>query len=326
MSSLRTLIGCVVATGTLTACQVRQMRPMSHDEHADHMAAGDLVEHAAAPSAQQGDLKYPASSIHAAARLASSPRHGEWVRVPWEPGSKDSIQAWIVYPTNSNAKAPVVVVIHEIYGLSTWVRAVADQAAADGFIGIAPDLNSRVRGGPSMDSLTADSANKLSKLVTPAERNRAIAAVARYAMSQPSAIARYGVIGFCYGGGTVWYQAINEGIPGYSGGVAFYGAPYLKAGAPDPDSLAKVNKPIMMFNGAKDARTGSSMPAIDSMMKAMGKWYYGTNFPGAVHGFMRAQDDPKATRDEAEEQANLAAVHDSWPRTVEFLKKNLGGK
>ena len=91
--------------------------------------------------------------MHTAARLASSPRHGEWVESPWEPGSKDSIEAWIVYPTNSNAKTPVVVVIHEIFGLSNWVRAVADQAAAEGFIAIAPDLNSRVRGGPSMDSI-----------------------------------------------------------------------------------------------------------------------------------------------------------------------------
>jgi carboxymethylenebutenolidase len=59
-------------------------------------------------------------------------------------------------------------------------------------------------------------------------------------------------------------------------------------------------------------------------MKSLGKWYFGRNYEGAVHGFLRAQDDPKATRDETEEQANLAATKDAWPRTVEFLKKNLG--
>ena len=68
------------------------------------------------------------------------------------------------------------------------------------------------------------------------------------------------------------------------------------------------------------------MPAIDSAMKALGKSYVGKNYEGAVHGFLRAQADPKPQRDEAEEQANLAATKDAWPLTVVFLKKNLGVK
>ena len=69
--------------------------------------------------------------------------------------------AWVVYPSTSRAKSPVVVVVHEIFGLQTWVRGVADQVAADGFIAIAPDLLSRVRGGPSTEELSGDSARKL---------------------------------------------------------------------------------------------------------------------------------------------------------------------
>lgn len=296
------------------------------DEHMAHMSAGDLALPAVAASNQQGDITLPASSMHSAARLASSPRHGEWVKVAWEPGSRDSLMAYIVYPSTNNAKSPVVVVVHEIYGLSTWVRAVADQAAAEGFIAIAPDLTSRVRGGPSMDSLTTDSASKLTRPLSSAERNRGIDAVARYAMSQPAAAQKYGVIGYCWGGGTVWMHAVNGGIPGYSGGVAFYGLPYMNGAVPNGDSLAKINKPVMMFNGAKDTRTGAPMPAVDSAMKALNKSYYSKNFPGAIHGFLRAQDDPKPTRDEAEEQANLAATKEAWPQTVAFLKKNMGMK
>jgi carboxymethylenebutenolidase len=294
------------------------------DEHMAHMSAGDLALPAVAASNQQGDITLPASSMHSAARLASSPRHGEWVKVAWEPGSRDSLMAYIVYPSTNNAKSPVVVVVHEIYGLSTWVRAVADQAAAEGFIAIAPDLTSRVRGGPSMDSLSTDSASKLTRPLSSAERNKGIDAVARYAMSQPAAAQKYGVIGYCWGGGTVWMHAVNGGIPGYSGGVAFYGLPYMNGAVPNGDSLAKINKPVMMFNGAKDTRTGAPMPAVDSAMKALNKSYYSKNFPGAIHGFLRAQDDPKPTRDEAEEQANLAATKEAWPQTVAFLKKNMG--
>jgi carboxymethylenebutenolidase len=317
MSFFRTIAVSASALVLATACRHSQQT----DEHMDHASSGDV----GAQSSEQGDQKLPPSAMHTAARLASTPRHAEWVRVPWEPGSKDSIQAWIVYPTNSSAKAPVVVVIHEIFGLSSWVRAVADQAAAEGFIAIAPDLNSRVRGGPSMDSLTADSARKLANIVTIPERNKAITAVAKYAMSQPAAVPKYAVIGFCYGGTTVWGHAVSQGTTGYSGGVAFYGSfPYSNAGVPIADSIQKINKPVMLLSGAKDTRIGASMPAIDSMMKAAGKWYYGSNYPGAVHGFARAQDDPKARRDEAEEKANLDAIKDAWPRTVTFLKTNLG--
>jgi len=327
--SLRILIGSCLAAGVLTACN----RQAPADDHMAHMAPGDVSQPAVTPSTSQGDMSLPPSAAHSAARLANSPRHGEWAKVAWEPGSKDSLMAWIVYPSTNNAKSPVVVIVHEIYGLSTWIRGVADQAASEGFIAIAPDLTSRLRGGPSMDSLTTDSAGKLTRMLSSTERNRGIAAAARFAMAQPAAAPRYGVIGFCWGGQTTWMHAISQGIPGYSGGVAFYGLPYMNGAVPNADSLAKVNKPIMMFNGAKDTRTGAPMPAVDSAMKADKKWYYSMNYPGAIHGFLRAQDDPRPTRNgetedvvKAEEQANLAATKDAWPRTVKFLKENLGIK
>src|SRR5207244_5312229 len=138
-------------------------------------------------------------------------------------------------------------------------RGVADQVAADGFIAIAPDLESRVRGGPSTEELSGDSARKLIQGVSYAERNKGIVAVARYAMSQPSAAPRYAVIGYCWGGSTVWGHAVNGGTPGFVGGVAYYGLPYMTAAvpggapaAPNADSLAKITKPVMLLNGAKD--------------------------------------------------------------------------
>lgn len=62
------------------------------------------------------------------------------------------------------------------------------------------------------------------------------------------------------------------------------------------------------------------------MMKSMGKDYVGINYEGAVHGFLRAQDDPASGRNGGTEQANLTATQDAWPRTIAFLKKNLGGR
>jgi carboxymethylenebutenolidase len=308
---------CFTVALALTACH----RPIAED-HSSHMPASASQ----AGSPVSGSAILPASNAAAAARVAASPRRGEWVKVPFEPGSKDTIMAWIVYPSNARAKAPVVVIVHDIGGLSVWARGVADQAAADGFIGVTPDFTSRLRGTPSSVELPRDSAGKLMNMVNSGERNRIISAVAKYAMSQPNAEQRYGMIGFCWGGGTTFMHAVNGGARGFAGGVAYYGLPYMNGPAPIADSLAKIRVPVMLFSGAKDARIGAAMPAVDSIMKSLGKSYVSKNYEGATHGFMRSQDDPKATRDLAEEAANRAATNEAWPRTVEFLKRNLGLK
>lgn len=314
----------------------------SDDDHSAHMMAQDLAAPHAASSPVFQDASLPPSNSAAAERVKNSPRHAEWVKFPAAPGSADSVMAWVVYPFSKTAsqKAPVVVVVHEIFGLSTWVRGVADQVAADGFIAVAPDFLSRVRpGGPSSIELNSDTARALIGGVNTSERNRIIIAAANYAMTLPSASPRYAVIGYCWGGTTAWAHAVNGGVKGFSGAVPFYGAPYTKPGRPatateaavpatvDADSLRKVTQPVLMLNGTADARIAALMPAIDSVMKANSKTYEGINYPGAIHGFLRAQGDPSPRgRNPAEEEANIAATKDGWPRTVAFLKKQLGVK
>ena len=338
----------VLFPGTLllAACSLQHAaRPgIPQDEHIAHMQPADLAAPLTAGSVQQGNPGLPASNTQAAARLSASPRHGEWVKIAYEPGSSDSLMAWVVYPS-TRQKAPVVVVVHEIFGLSSWVRGVADQVAADGFIAIAPDFLSRVRGGPSSQEIPGDSARRLIGGVNSAERNRVIVAAANWAMQQPSAQQKYGVIGYCWGGATVFMHAIHQGVMGFSGGVAYYGLPYTSGGAQATatspavpasivaDSLAKIKAPVMLLNGSKDARISAAMPALDSIMNSMGKNYIGVNYDGAIHGFLRAQDDTRNPRDgedpanvKAEQDANLAAAKDAWPKTIAFLKKNLGVK
>lgn len=326
-------------TAGAVACSVQYRPPAStssSDEHLAHMRAEDLRAPAAPVlQASQGTPGLPPSNTQAAARLEASPRHGEWVKIPWEPGSADSLMAWIVHPMG-NTRAPVVVVVHEIFGLATWVRGVADQLAADGFIAIAPDFLSRVRGGPSTVELSGDSARRLIQGVNMAERNRAIVAAANYAMTLPSAQPRYAVVGYCWGGSTTFGHAVHGGVQGFSAAVAYYGSPYATGGSrataaapatparPDADSLAKIRVPVMLLNGSVDQRISAMMPAIDSIMKALGKDYTGVDYPGAVHGFLRAQADPAPQRNEEREQANLAATRDAWPRTINFLKQHLG--
>jgi carboxymethylenebutenolidase len=330
MSGRRVLHVASVALALAAAACTIQRRPQasasqSMDDHMMGMTAAEMAAPVIVTRADaQGVAGLPPSASTAAARIAASPRHAEWVKIACEPGARDSLMAWVVYPVTSRPHTPVVVVVHEIFGLSTWVRGVADQVAADGFIAIAPDLLSRVRGGPSTVELTADSARKIIRGVSTTERAQGITAAASYAMSQPSAAQRYAVIGFCWGGTTTWDYVINQGVSGFAGGVAYYGLPYIQGGVPVADSLAKIRVPVMLLSGAKDARIGAAMPAVDSAMHAMDKDYFGKNYEGAIHGFLRAQDDPRRQRDPAEEEANLAATKDAWPRTVRFLKQHLG--
>lgn len=310
---------CTIAgvIASVAACR----RQSAVEDHMSHKS-GDM---STVSNGGQGTAGLPPSNNAAPARLANSPRHGEWVKLAWEPGSRDSLMAWIVYPMTNRAKAPVVVVVHEIFGLSTWVRGVADQVAAEGFIAVAPDLESRVRGGPTTFELPRDSATKLIQAVGIPERNRGIVAAARYAMSQPAAAQKYAVIGFCWGGQTVWGHAVQGGTNGFVGGVAYYGAfPYMNGPVPVADSMAKIHAPVMLLSGSLDTRIGAAMPAIDSIMRAQGHWYFGKNYEGASHGFARSQDDPRTPPNPAAQNADLAAIKDAWPRTVDFLKKNLG--
>lgn len=341
-------ISLVLAAVAVSACTVQHWQSAAvppADEHLAHMMPADLAAPGAAGRSSQatsgkvgqGVPGLPASNESAAARLEASPRHGEWVKVAWGSGSADSLMAWIVYPVRSG-KAPVVVVVHEIFGLSTWVRAVADQLAAEGYIAIAPDILSRVRGGPSPVELSGNDARNMIGRVPDADRYRtAIAAAANYAMTRPSALPRYALVGFCWGGTTVWGHAIDGGLQGFAAGVAYYGAPPYSTGGqpatqsssavpvrPASDSLARIHVPILLLNGARDARIGAQMPAIDSAMQALGKVYTGINYDGAIHGFLRAQDDPATGANADAGPANLAAARDAWPRTVTFLRQHLG--
>lgn len=73
----------------------------------------------------------------AKANLAKSSRHGEYVTIN-EPGGRQ-LNAWVVYPEVKD-KAPVVVMIHEIFGMSDWAREMADEVAGAGYIVVEPDL------------------------------------------------------------------------------------------------------------------------------------------------------------------------------------------
>ena len=160
---------------------------------------------AAAATFGSQEKSLPAGGEGATARLEASPRHGEWAVVR---SGADSIRAWVVYPERAE-KAPVVLVVHEIFGLSHWIRAVADQLATEGFIAIAPDLLTMKNiaaaedGGPERRAaITAI------RSLDPADVHRQLGAVAEWGMALPAAAKSYGIVGFCWGGGVSFAHAL----------------------------------------------------------------------------------------------------------------------
>jgi carboxymethylenebutenolidase len=247
----------------------------------------------------------PPAEAAAKERLEGSPRHGEWVTV--DVGAGDKVDAFVVYPERPD-KAPVVLVVHEIFGLSDWVRATADQLAAEGFIAVAPDLISgKAPGGKGSRAVSTDEARALIGALDPAEVVRRLNALAAYATSLPAAQPRYGVIGFCWGGGVSFNYATAQ--PDLGAAVVYYGT------SPAAPALARITAPVLGLYGGNDARVNATVGPAAQEMKRLGKSYEYTMFEGAGHAFARAQDGQSG--------ANLKAIQQAWPRMVQFLKQNL---
>jgi carboxymethylenebutenolidase len=243
-------------------------------------------------------------------QLSSSSRHGEWVIV--KTSATDSVRAWLVYPERRN-KAPVVVVVHEIYGLSNWVRSVADQLAADGFIAIAPDLLTMknipndANGEPERQAATT-----AIRTLDPAAYQRDIRKTAEFAMNLPAATKKYGVVGYCWGGSAVFNHAIF--YPDVNAVVSYYGTTPVSSDQLKT-RISQIKAPVLGLYGENDARVNATIAPMDSAAKANGITYEHHTFAGAGHGFLRAQDGANG--------ANLKASQEAWPLTVNWFRRHL---
>ncbi|HEY2946290.1 MAG TPA: dienelactone hydrolase family protein [Vicinamibacteria bacterium] len=255
------------------------------------------------------DPSLPAAEETAKAVLDSSPRHGEYVDVKIDAGPRP-LRAWIVYPERKE-KAGVVIVIHEIFGLSDWIRAVADQLAREGFIAIAPDfVSGHGPGGGGTDSVASrDDVVKLVREATTEETVARLNAVRDYAMKLPSANGKTATIGFCWGGGRSFAYAAAQ--PALNAAVVYYGT------SPETATLGAVRAPVLGLYGGDDARVNATIGPAETEMKKLGKTYEPHVYDGAGHGFLRQQY--------GRDGANMKATTQAWPRTIAFLREHLGG-
>ncbi|HEX9653432.1 MAG TPA: dienelactone hydrolase family protein [bacterium] len=246
-----------------------------------------------------------ATAQETTARLESSPRHHEWVKV--KQGERE-VHAYLTFPEVSE-KVLAVLVIHENMGLTDWVRTVADGLAEAGYIAIAPDLLSGAapEGGRTIDFASRDAAREAIYNLPPDQVTADLNAIFEYVAKLPAANGKVAVAGFCWGGAQTFRYATNRAD--LKAAFVFYGT------GPDSSAISGIRCPVYGFYGGNDNRVNASIPKITEWMEGAGKIYEPVIYEGAGHGFMRAGEQPDAT------EANKKARTEGWERWKSLLTK-----
>ena len=218
----------------------------------------------------------------------------------------------MVYPERAQ-KAGVVLVIHDIRGMSDMARAMGDQLAQDGFIAVVPDfLSGKGPNGGGTESLGAEVGKTIQSL-TPADVVARLNAAMDYGKKLPASNGKTGVIGFCWGGARSFGYAAAQ--PALNAAVVYYGDAPGSADSTQETTLANVKAPVLGLYAGNDARINATLPATEAAMKKLGKSYELHTYEGAGHGFMFSQAGAGG--------ANLKAAQESWPVVLQFFRKNL---
>jgi carboxymethylenebutenolidase len=226
--------------------------------------------------------------------------HGEWVKIK---RGKDTIRAYVAYPERKT-KAPAVIVIHEIFGLTDWEPTVADRLAKEGFVAIVPDLLSSRHGQSPKNQ---DEGRKLTGELDPDSITADLNAVYAYVNSLPAVEKDHvGIIGFCWGGGQSFRYATNN--PNLKAVVVAYGPP------PDSAAIKRIKAPVLGVYGENDERIDATLPDVAAKMESAGKTFTYEVYPGTGHGFLKpgrqGSDGPQ--------------VQKAWDRILQFYRARLG--
>jgi carboxymethylenebutenolidase len=225
----------------------------------------------------------------------------QYVNYPSPGGNSGSMRGYLAQPAGQGP-FPAVLVIHENRGLNPYIEDVARRAAVEGFLALAPDGLFPAGGYPGND----DDGRELQAKLDQAKLRTDMVNSARYLKSHKSSTGKLGVTGFCWGGGSTNFLAVELG-PEMQAGAPYYGAAAATAGVP------KIKAPLLIHFAETDANINGMWPAYETALKANHVRYEAYTYPGTLHGFHN-----NSTPRYKEDAAKL-----SWERTVAFFKKNL---
>ena len=241
------------------------------------------------------------------------------VSIPHGPGG---LPVYMACPDDKLPRSGLIL-IHEVWGLTDHIKAVADRLCTEGFNVVAPDLMAgtqveKVARADLAEALFdpehhADKQVELRALFTPISSPEFSVATIdklqscfKYLTDRPQT-KKIGVIGFCFGGTYSFKLATAQ--PGLACAVPFYG----HANLPD-DEISKIKCPILAFYGDKDTGLTDKLPELDAQMKKAGVDFTYKVYPGAMHAFFN--DTNSVT-------FNQAAATDAWRLSLQFLNKHL---
>ena len=283
---------------------------------------------AAANGATQTWADQQKSQAFATAKLAKSPRRNEWATI--QSGNR-KLTAWVDYPAVTG-KVPVVLVLHEVFGLTDSTRNTADEIAAMGYITITPDMLSGYGpggGGTSSFPTTRSAANTLD-LLEDEVVDKDLEAWMDYANRLPQANGKLGIVGLTWGGGLAFRYAVTQPRKDLKAVFVFCvaGPPVYNQGPIHHDKLINdwpVHKsavPVYGFYGSRDLTSPTpvlqTLDASKAAMAAAGNFYDPVVYEGAEHAFMRIGEDPANGN-----PANAAADQASLTRLRRLLKDTL---
>ena len=239
-------------------------------------------------------------------QLEKSPRHGEWVKITTESGRE--VSAFIVFP-EVKEKAASVIVIHEIFGLTDWIRQVGDELAKAGFVAICPDfLSGMGPNGGGTDSFEGNSVRRAIRDLDPDQITTDLKAVTKYVRDLPSTTDVVAVSGFCWGGRQSFRFATND--DSLKAAFVFYGSP------PDAAALEKVTCPVYGFYGESDNRINSTIESTKTAAASAGITYEPVIYSGVGHGFLRRGMAAEAS------EVQKTVTRETWERWVTLLNKD----
>jgi carboxymethylenebutenolidase len=216
------------------------------------------------------------------------------------PQGNGSIKGYLVRPAAAG-KYPAVLVVHENRGLNPYVEDVARRLGTANFVAFAPDGLTSVGGYPGDDERGGQLFGKVDR----PKMTEDFIAAATWLKARPESTGRFGVTGFCFGGGISNTLAVR--MPDLGAAVPFYG------GAPAAADVPKIKAAVLVHHGELDKGLVAAWPAYEAALKANNIRYEGYIYPNANHGF---HNDTTPRYDEA--AAKLA-----WQRTVDWFNKHL---
>jgi carboxymethylenebutenolidase len=219
--------------------------------------------------------------------------------------------------------APVVLIVHEIFGLHAYIQDLCRRLAKQGYLAIAPDLYQRQGDVSQIDDIMSIINEVVMKVPDAQVLGDLDAAVAWAKDSGEGDVDRLAIIGFCWGGRFVWlYSAHN---PDVSAGASWYG----RLAAVGPGVMSDIGKgrtypldvadqlhaPVIGLYGEDDVSIPLEM--VDQMREKLAEAKDDSEiivYPGANHGFHADYRAPLYHREAAE---------DGWRRMLEWFEKNV---